>query len=208
MALTAKLSDTAVNTKVDAVCALANSGKLRFYDGSQPATADTDTGAQVLLAELTLNAAAFGAAVDGVATAAAITPDSSANAGGTAAWFRVVKSDGTTKLWDGSVGTANKTISAATQANPAVLTKTGHGLVSGDTILISGFTGNWVPANGIWRVNYVSADTFSIPVNATGFGAMTGTPVYADANIVLDNVVIVLGGTVSLTAFTYSDSQG
>ena len=106
MALNPKLSDTAANAAVNAVTALANSGLLRIYDGTQAADANTAVGAQVLLAELTLNATAFGAAVAGVATANAITADASANASGTATWFRVVKSDGTTVLFDGSVGTS------------------------------------------------------------------------------------------------------
>jgi len=106
LALNPKLSDTAANAAVNAVTALANSGLLRIYDGTQAADANTAVGAQVLLAELTLNATAFGAAVAGVATANAITADASANASGTATWFRVVKSDGTTVLFDGSVGTS------------------------------------------------------------------------------------------------------
>lgn len=106
MALNPKLSDTAANAAVNAVTALANSGFLRIYDGTQAADANTAVGAQVLLAELTLNATAFGASVAGVATANAITADASANATGTATWFRVVKSDTTTVLFDGSVGTS------------------------------------------------------------------------------------------------------
>jgi hypothetical protein len=106
LALNPKLSDTAANAAVNAVTALANSGLLRIYDGTQAADANTAVGAQVLLAELTLNATAFAAAVAGVATANAITSDASANASGTATWFRVVKSDGTTVLFDGSVGTS------------------------------------------------------------------------------------------------------
>lgn len=106
MALSPKLSNTAANAAADAVCALANSGKLRIYDGTQPATADTAITTQTLLAELTLNATAFGAASAGVATANAITSDASADATGTASWFRVLKSDGTTVLFDGSVGTS------------------------------------------------------------------------------------------------------
>lgn len=114
MALNPKLSNAAANAAADAVCVLANSGKLRIYDGAQPATADTAVGAQVLLAELTLNATAFGAAVAGVATANAITSDSDADATGTAAWFRVLKSDGTTVLFDGSVGTASANLNLNT----------------------------------------------------------------------------------------------
>ena len=86
-------SDTAVKAAVDAVTALANSGKLRIYDGSQPTDANTAVGAQVKLAELTLNATAFAAsAASGsagskvvTANANAITGDLSADATGTAA---------------------------------------------------------------------------------------------------------------------------
>jgi len=59
----------------------------------------------VLLATLTLNVDAFPAAVNGLLTANAITQDSSADATGTAAFFRVTKSDGTV-LWQGTCGTA------------------------------------------------------------------------------------------------------
>lgn len=106
MANNPKLTNLGANTAVDALAALANSGKLRIYSGSQPTDADTALGAQVLLAELTMNATAFGASSAGVATANAITADSSADATGTAAWFRLLKSDGTTKLLDGTVGTS------------------------------------------------------------------------------------------------------
>jgi hypothetical protein len=61
---------------------------LRIHDGARPATADTALGAQTLLAELRFNAPAFGTAVDGVATANAITPARAARATGMAAWFR------------------------------------------------------------------------------------------------------------------------
>src|SRR5881394_3123086 len=103
MANNLKTSIVARNAELDALAALANSGKLRIYDGTQPATPETAAGAN-LLAELTMNAAAFGAAASGVITAAAITADSDADATGTAAWYRLLKSDGTTVLWDGSVG--------------------------------------------------------------------------------------------------------
>lgn len=81
---------------------------LKIYTASQPATADTALGAQTLLATLTFSATAFGAASNAdptVATAAAITSDSSADATGTAAWFRVA-SGGATNQFDGTVGTS------------------------------------------------------------------------------------------------------
>jgi hypothetical protein len=123
MALNPKFTNLAVNTKVDAQAALLNSGILRIYDGTQPATADTAIGAQVLLAELTFNATAFGAGSAGVATANAITQDSSANATGTATWFRAFQSNGTTAVLDGSVGTSDANLvlnSVAISAGAAV----------------------------------------------------------------------------------------
>lgn len=107
MALNPKRSNAAVNAAADAVTTLLNSGYLRIYDGSQPATADTAITTQVKLAELTFNSTAFGAASAGVATANAITADTSADATGTASWFRAFKSDGTTAVFDGSVGTSS-----------------------------------------------------------------------------------------------------
>lgn len=106
MATNPKRSNTAVNAAAVAVTTLANTGYLRIYDGTQPATADTAITTQVLLAELRWNATAFGAPAAGVATANAITSDASANNTGTATWFRALQSDGTTVLFDGSVGTS------------------------------------------------------------------------------------------------------
>ncbi len=105
MANNLKLSNDAVNAEADALSVLLDNGYLRIYDGTQPATADTALGAQVLLAELRFNADAAPSAVAGMLTFNAITQDSSANNTGTASWFRALKSDGSTVLFDGSVGT-------------------------------------------------------------------------------------------------------
>lgn len=105
MAANLRLSNTAANAGTDAICANCNSGYLRIYDGSQPATANTAITTQTLIAELRFSATAFGAASLGVATANAIT-SGTASAAGTATWFRTFKSDGTTAVFDGTVGTA------------------------------------------------------------------------------------------------------
>jgi hypothetical protein len=123
MALNPKFSDESANARCDAHCTLLNTGYLRIYDGTQPTTADTAVGAQVLLAELRFSATAFGAAVAGVATANAITQDTSANATGTASWYRCLKSNGTSPVEDGSVGTATSNLilnSVAISAGAAV----------------------------------------------------------------------------------------
>ena len=80
-----------------------NGALLRIYDGTRATDADTAIGAQVLLAELTCASPFAPGASSGVLTASAITQDSSANATGTATWFRLVDSAGTTTVMDGSV---------------------------------------------------------------------------------------------------------
>lgn len=71
---------------------------------------------------------------------------------------------------------ASFTISAAAAGNPTVLTKVAHGLQNGNAVAFTGATGNWTPLNGTpFIVTVLTADTFSIPLNSTGFGALTGT---------------------------------
>lgn len=114
MALNTQMADATVNAQADALSDLLDNGYLRIYDGTQAATADTAIGAQVLLAELRFNATAAPAASGGVLTMNAITSDSSANATGTASWFRCLKSDGSTVVMDGSVGTSSANLILAT----------------------------------------------------------------------------------------------
>lgn len=94
--------NAALNAAFDTVL---DSGSLRIYDGTQPTDADTALGAQVLLAQLTLNATAFAAASGGSKAANAISDDTSADASGTATWGSLVTS-GATRLMDFSVGTS------------------------------------------------------------------------------------------------------
>lgn len=106
MANNLKISSTAVNAQADALSDLLDNGYLRIYDGTQPANANTAITTQVLLAELRFNATAAPAASSGVLTMNSITQDSSADNTGTATWFRALKSDGSTVVFDGSVGTS------------------------------------------------------------------------------------------------------
>jgi len=108
--MTATLSTTTVNGQADWLADQLDSGYLRIYDGSRPANANTAVTSQVLLAELRFGATAFGAAAAGVITANAITRDEAANASGTATWCRILKSDGTTVMFDGSVGTSGQNL--------------------------------------------------------------------------------------------------
>jgi hypothetical protein len=124
MALNPKTAVARRNAMLDNCLANANSGKLRIYDGTQPTDADTAIVAQVLLAELTMNATAFPASSAGSAAANAITAATAA-ATSTATWFRLLASNGTTAIMDGSVGTSGancnlNSVSIQINANVAV----------------------------------------------------------------------------------------
>jgi hypothetical protein len=107
MANNPKFANVTVNAEADALARLLDNGYLRIYSGSQPTNADTALGAQVLLAELRFNATSAPAASAGVLTFNALTSDTSADATGTAAFYRALKSDGSSVVMDGSVGTSS-----------------------------------------------------------------------------------------------------
>ena len=70
-----------------------------------------------------------------------------------------------------------KTISALSNANPAVASSTAHGYVDLDEILL---TSGWEDANDcVFRVDQLTADTFGVTglnsTNTTFYGAGTGT---------------------------------
>jgi hypothetical protein len=99
------------NSRMDVIAAaVAGSGLLSLYDGSRPATGGSAT---TLLAQLTGNATYAPAASGGVLTLNAITQDSSANATGTATWFRWTTSGGTF-CFDGNVGTSGSDLNLTT----------------------------------------------------------------------------------------------
>lgn len=100
------ISNAAASAAADAVTALVNGGTLRIYSGTKPAGPDSALSGNTVLAELTFGNPAFGSATNGVATANSITADSSANATGTASFFRAFASNGTTAVFDGEVGTS------------------------------------------------------------------------------------------------------
>lgn len=122
-------SATLRNAQMDAITtAVGASGKLRIYSGTRPAnvaTAITGT----LLAELTLNATFAGAASGGVLTLNAITQDASADASGTASHFRIWKSDGTTAVIDGNVGTSGSDLNLNSTS-----------ITAGGTVSVTSFT--------------------------------------------------------------------
>lgn len=111
------------NAMLDAITTAAgNAALLRIYDGTRPATGGSAT---TLLAELTCGTPFAASASSGVLTLGSITQDASANATGTATWFRIVTSGGTFVL-DGNVGTSgsdlNLTTTSITSGQPVSVT--------------------------------------------------------------------------------------
>ena len=86
----------------DAIDGGSGAGLLRIYDGTRPSSGGAAT---TLLAELTFSDPCAASVTGGVLTFDAVTKDSSANATGTASWFRCVDSAGTFVI-DGGVGTS------------------------------------------------------------------------------------------------------
>ena len=112
------------NASLNAMVTRLNSGIIRVYTGSQPATPET-AASGTLLAERTLGATS-GPVTNGVFTANAITQDSSANNSGTAGWFRVFQSNGTTVEFFGLAG--------------AELRLNSYDIVAGGTVSITALT--------------------------------------------------------------------
>lgn len=112
--MTLGLATTLRNARLDQITAAVDAGVgaglLRIYDGTRPSTGGAVT---TLLAELTFSDPSAPAASSGVLTFSAIASDPSANATGTATWFRIVTSAGGFVL-DGSVGTSGADINFAT----------------------------------------------------------------------------------------------
>ena len=99
--------DAACEASVNAFTALLNSGFLELYTGGQPALDGSVTG--TLLVTLTFSATAFAAstASGGTVTANANAIGSgTAGTSGTASYFALVKSDTTTVVATGTVGTS------------------------------------------------------------------------------------------------------
>lgn len=104
--MTLSYKATLKNARLDEItAAIGTSGLLRIYDGTPPANADASLSSNNLLAELPLSSAFAAGAAAGVLTANSITADSSADATGTATFFRLVTSGGTAQV-QGTVGTS------------------------------------------------------------------------------------------------------
>jgi hypothetical protein len=106
MASNLQYSNGTRNAQQEGLITYAGTGAIiRLYSGTQPANANTAISSQTLLVSLTISGA-FGTSTNGTLTLGSVT-SGTAVASGTASFFRIVKSDGTTVVMDGSVGTSS-----------------------------------------------------------------------------------------------------
>ena len=120
MASNLKYSNGTRNAQQQGLITYAGSGSIiHIYQGTQPANANTAISGQTLLVSLTISGG-FGTDSNGTLTLGTVS-DGTAVATGTAEFFRITKSDNTTVIMDGSVGTSgcdlnlNNTSIATTQ---------------------------------------------------------------------------------------------
>src|SRR5690349_19251052 len=117
------------NARQDAITTEAGSNALlRIYSGTAPATVGTALSGNTLLAELACGSTFAAAASGGVLTLNSISNDTSADATGTATFFRIYKSNGTTAVVQGSVtatgGGGNLTLATTSIVAGAVVSVT------------------------------------------------------------------------------------
>lgn len=114
------------NNQLDEITGLAGaSAILKVYSGTRPATGGTET---TVLSSQVCNATFAAAATGGVLTLNAIADDTSANATGTASWFRI-ESSGATHVLDGDVSTSGSDLNFDSVS-----------FVAGGTVSITSFT--------------------------------------------------------------------
>lgn len=111
--MTISIATAQRNAALDALTsAIGASGRLRMYDGTPPANANTALSGNNLLADLPLSATFAPAASGGVLTANAITTTNAALTG-TASFFRLTTSGGAAVI-QGSMGLSGQDLNMNT----------------------------------------------------------------------------------------------
>lgn len=123
-----RMNTAAQNRQVDSIGDDLNSGTLKIYTGSQPASGN-DAASGTLLVTINLPADAMAAAASGIAAKSG-TWSGVAVTDGTAGWFRIANS-GATRNYDGSVTAV---------AGGGDIELDDVSILTGQTVLISTFT--------------------------------------------------------------------
>jgi hypothetical protein len=181
------------NARMDAITtAVGASGRLRLYDGTQPATGGAATN---LLCDLPCSATFAPAAAGGVLTVNAITTTNAALSG-TCTWCRVTTSGGTA-IMDAPAG--------------AAVTTTVTGSASQDTVTVGSATGlvigMYASGTGIATgARIVDIQGTTVHLSIENSGAVSGTGTF-NWDLVLTPAALTSGQPVSISAFTITDAN-
>jgi hypothetical protein len=181
------------NARMDAITsAVGASGRLKLYDGTQPATGGAATN---LLCDLPCSAALAPAAAGGVLTVNAITTTNAALSG-TCTWARLTTSGG-----------------AAVADCPAgaAVTTTVTGSASTDTVTVGSATGivigMYASGTGIATgARVVDIQGTTVHLSIENSGAVSGTGTF-NWDLVLTPAALTAGQPVSISSFTITDSN-
>lgn len=130
LSYTTALRNTRLTAIATALNAAATAGKIRVYDGTPPASVNDALSGNTQLAELPLSDPSELTITGGVFTLDAITQDASADASGTASFFRGLDGDNNPVI-QGTVGTSgadmnlnsvNITVGGTVSCTSAVIT--------------------------------------------------------------------------------------
>ena len=128
MASNLQYSNGTRNAQQQGLITYAGSGAIiHLYTGTQPANANTALSANTLLVSLTISGS-FGTDSNGTLTVGSVS-NGTAVATGTATFFRITKSDNSTVVMDGTVGTSGADMNFNTVS-----------IVTGDTVAITSGT--------------------------------------------------------------------
>lgn len=181
------------NARLDAITtAVGALGRLRLYDGVQPATGGAATN---LLCDLPCSATFAPGAAAGVLTVNAITTTNAALSG-TCTWCRVTTSGGTA-IMDAPAGAAVVTTITGTASTDTVTVGSAAGLVIG---MYASGTGIATGA----RIVDIQGTTVHLSVENSGAASGNGT---FNWDLVLTPAALTSGQPVSISAFTITDSN-
>lgn len=181
------------NARMDAITSsVGASGRLKLYDGTQPATGGAATN---LLCDLPCSATFAPAAAGGVLTVNAITTTNAALSG-TCTWCRVTTSGGTA-IMDAPAG--------------AAVTTTVTGSASQDTVTVGSATGlvigMYASGTGIATgARIVDIQGTTVHLSVENSGAVSGTGTF-NWDLVLTPAALTAGQPVTISSFTITDSN-
>ena len=118
---------------------------------------------------------------------------------GTATW--------SSPAWRGGGTAGQVSITSSANTTPIQITKTGHGLVTGDVVFITGHSTN-INANGTWKVTYISSSVFSLD-NSTSSGSAGSGGTFEKINpeiVILDSAQTLTIDNCNWSAWTLANT--